>query len=209
MAGSRGLTQLHSRIRAFGIRIAIGERQRENKLGHKKKPREKIYKKAALYGICTALAMALSFIEAQIPVSIVIPGVRLGLTNLVVLFALYRMGAADAMVINFVRILLTGFTFANTFSMLYSLAGGMFSSLVMILLKHTKKFSVAGVSVAGGVAHNMGQMLVAMAVLSNTRLAYYFPALMISGVAAGAVIGILGAEVIKRLPDDNGWIRGD
>lgn len=164
-----------------------------------------MYRKVALYGICIALAMVLGFIESQIPVLVMVPGVKLGLTNLVVLMALYRMGAADALVINFVRILLVGFTFANTFSMLYSLAGGMLSCLVMILLKHTKKFSVAGVSVAGGVAHNLGQMFVAMAVLSNTRLAYYFPALMISGVVAGVVIGILGAEVIKRLPEDNGY----
>lgn len=174
----------------------------------KKRAGEKMYRKVALYGICIALAMVLGFIESQIPVSVVVPGARLGLTNLVVLMALYRMGAADAMVINFVRIILTGFTFANTFSMLYSLAGGMFSCLVMILLKHTKKFSVAGVSVAGGAAHNLGQMFVAMAVMSNTRIAYLFPALMVSGVAAGIVTGILGAEVIKRLPEDNGY-RGD
>lgn len=168
----------------------------------KKKPEKKLYKKVAWYGICIALAMVLSYIESQIPVSFVIPGIKIGLTNLVVLMALYCMGAADAMVINFVRILLTGFTFANTFSMMYSLAGGMLSCLVMILLKKTRKFSVAGVSIAGGVAHNLGQIFVAMTVLSNTRLAYYFPLLMISGVVAGGVIGILGAELIKRLPKD-------
>ena len=155
----------------------------------KKKPEKKLYKKVAWYGICIALAMVLSYIESQIPVSFVIPGIKIGLTNLVVLMALYCMGAADAMVINFVRILLTGFIFANTFSMMYSLAGGMLSCLVMILLKKTRKFSVAGVSIAGGVAHNLGQIFVAMTVLSNTRLAYYFPLLMISGVVAGGDIG--------------------
>lgn len=171
-------------------------------MAEKKKQKKKLYKKAAWYGICTALAMVLSYIESQIPVSVIMPGIKIGLTNLVVLMALYCMGEADAMVINLVRILLTGFTFANTFSMMYSLAGGMLSGLVMILLKKTRKFSVAGVSIAGGVAHNLGQIFVAMTVLSNMRLAYYFPLLMISGVAAGGVIGILGAEMIKRLPKD-------
>lgn len=156
-------------------------------------------KRVAQYGLLVALALVLSYIEAQIPAFFVVPGMKLGLTN-VVLVALYRMGSKDALILNLVRILLVAFTFGNTFSMLYSLAGGFFSYLAMLAGKKSKAFSAVGVSVLGGVAHNIGQILVAMAVLETGKLVYYLPFLLVSGLAAGVLTGVLGGQLIRRLP---------
>jgi len=156
-------------------------------------------RKVALYGLLTALAFVLSYIEAQIPVFFAMPGMKLGLTNLVILFSLYRMSSRDALLLNVVRMILVAATFGNLFSLAYSLAGGILSWLAMILLKRTKKFSMVGVSVAGGVAHNVGQILVAIFVLETGKLIYYLPVLLVSGLAAGVVVGILGGELVKRI----------
>ncbi len=157
-------------------------------------------KKIAFYGLLIALAFVLSYIESLIPVFVAIPGAKLGLTNLVVLVALERFGKKDAFIINMIRILLVGFTFGNTFSLLYSFAGGILSFLIMILLKKTKKFSPVGISVSGGVGHNMGQIIVAAFVLESGALIYYLPFLLIIGTIAGVIIGILSAEILNRLP---------
>jgi len=156
-------------------------------------------RKVALYGLLTALAFVLSYIEAQIPVLFAVPGMKLGLTNLVILFSLYRMSSRDALLLNIVRMILVAATFGNLFSLAYSLAGGILSWLAMILLKRSKKFSMVGVSVAGGVAHNVGQILVAIFVLETGKLIYYLPVLLVSGLAAGVVVGILGGELVKRI----------
>ncbi len=157
-------------------------------------------KKIAFYGLLIALAFVLSYIESLIPVFVAIPGAKLGLTNLVVLVALERFGKKDAFIINMIRILLVGFTFGNTFSLLYSFAGGILSFLIMILLKKTKKFSLVGISVSGGVGHNMGQIIVAAFVLESGALIYYLPFLLVIGTIAGVIVGILSAEILKRLP---------
>jgi heptaprenyl diphosphate synthase len=132
---------------------------------------------------------------------------KLGLTNLVVMMALYKMSAKDAIALNFVRIVLVSLTFGNAFSLIYSLAGGMLSCLVMILLKKSGRFGMLGVSVAGGVFHNIGQILVAMVLLETWQIASYVVVLWVSGVAAGVVIGILSGEIVRRLPDD--ILKGD
>lgn len=157
-------------------------------------------KKISTYGLLVALALVLSYLEAQIPVFFAVPGMKLGLTNLVVLAALYRLDEKSALILNIVRIVLVAFTFGNLFSMIYSLAGGMLSWLAMLLLKRTGAFSMVGVSVAGGVAHNIGQILVAILALETGKLIYYLPVLMLSGLAAGIVIGLIGGEIVKRLP---------
>ena len=157
-------------------------------------------KKTARYGLLTALAFIFSYIENVIMVPVPVPGIKLGLANLVVLAALYRMGAVPAAFVSVVRVVLAGLTFHNPMMMLYSLAGCTLSLLVMILLKKTGRFGMMGVSVAGGVMHNLGQLLVAAAVLETSALAWYFPVLMVSGCLAGIVIGAAGAEVVKRLP---------
>lgn len=156
-------------------------------------------KQVARYALLVALAMVLSWLESLVPLSAAVPGVKLGLTNLVVIFALYRMGARDAAAISLVRVLLVSFTFGNAYSFAYSLAGAALSLAVMCLLKRTGKFSILGVSIAGAVCHNIGQILVAMAVLGTAKIAWYLPALLVSGVAAGVCIGAAGALVTKRV----------
>ena len=156
-------------------------------------------KKAAFLGLMVALAMILSYVESLIPVFAAVPGVKLGLTNVVVLTALVGINGKYAFLINVIRIILVGFTFGNLFSMVYSLAGGMLSFLVMILLWKTKKFSPVGVSVAGGVAHNAGQIIAAIFILETGKLIYYLPVLCISGVVSGVIVGLLGGAVVSRL----------
>lgn len=156
-------------------------------------------KKAAYMGMMVALAFVFSYLESLVPINFGIPGIKLGLANLVAIVALYTMGIKEACTLSLIRIILTGFTFGNPASMLYSLAGGILSLLVMILAQKIKIFSVTGVSVLGGVFHNTGQILVAALVVENERLFYYLPMLMISGTIAGTLIGILAAILIKRL----------
>lgn len=156
-------------------------------------------RRIAQYALLVALAMALSWLESMIPVSTAAPGMKLGLTNLVVVFALYRMRLQDAAAVSLIRVLLVSFTFGNAYSFAYSMAGAVLSLGVMTLLKRTGRFSILGVSVAGGVCHNIGQILVAVAVLGTARLAYYLPVLLVSGTAAGACIGAAGALVVERV----------
>lgn len=155
----------------------------------------------AMRGMLVAVAMVLSWLEAQLPVFFAVPGMKLGLTNLVVLIALYRFGKKDAMIINILRILLVGLSFGNMFSMIYSLAGGLLSGIIMILLYMTNRFRMVSVSLAGGIFHNVGQILVAMFVLESSSVLYYLPVLWISGMAAGVFVGLLGAQVVRRLPE--------
>lgn len=153
----------------------------------------------ALYGMCIALAFILSYIESLIPIQGAMPGMKLGLTNLVVLFALYFLNGRAAFVINIVRMLLVAATFGNFVSLFYSLAGGMLSFLVMFLLKKTGSFRIVTVSVAGSVFHNAGQILVAMVLLGTKQVTWYFGVLCVSGVVAGVVIGILAGLVLSKL----------
>ena len=157
-------------------------------------------KKIATYGLLVALAFIFSYIEFLIPINFGIPGIKLGLANLVVIIALYISGIPAAFAISIIRIVLNAFTFGNVAAMMYSLAGGILSLLVMVIAKKTNKLSTLGVSVLGGVFHNVGQITVAIIVLETGRLVYYLPVLIVSGLVAGVVIGILAAEVIKRLP---------
>lgn len=156
-------------------------------------------RKIARYALLTALAMVLSWLESLVPLSVAVPGVKLGLTNLVVIFALYRMSAGDALAISLVRVLLVSFTFGNAYAFAYSLAGALLSFVIMWGLKKSGSFSTVGVSVAGGVGHNLGQILIAALVLENSGIFYYFPALLLSGTAAGVCIGVVGGTLVKRL----------
>ena len=156
--------------------------------------------KIARYGLLIALALALSWLESLLP-PLGVPGVKLGLPNLVVVFALYRLGAWDAWGLSVVRVLLASALFGSGVSLAYSAAGAALSLAVMGLLKKTGKFSSVGVSVAGGVSHNAGQIMVAMALLETTRLAWYLPVLWISGTVAGVLIGIASGELVDRIPD--------
>ena len=158
-------------------------------------------RRVALYGMLTALAFILSYVESLVPVTVGIPGVKLGLANLVVVIALYTLDLKGAFVISVVRIVLSGLTFGGLLSMLYSLAGGLLSFAVMAILSRKKVFGTVGVSVCGGVAHNIGQLLVAMAVLETESVWYYFPVLLISGSVAGVLIGLLGGWMTGRVQE--------
>ena len=156
-------------------------------------------KKIAYLGLLIALAFVFSYIEFLIPVNIGVPGAKLGLANLVIIVALYTLSEKDAFVLSVVRIVLVGFTFANLASMLYSLAGGVLSYVAMVIAKKTNKLSITGVSVLGGVFHNIGQIIMAIWVVKTVSLVYYLPVLMVSGIVAGVAIGILGSMVTKRI----------
>ena len=154
--------------------------------------------KAAYFGVFTALALIFSYVELLIPIQFGVPGMKLGLANLVIVIFLYKRNAKEAMLLSVVRILLAGLMFSNLFSILYSLAGGILSLIVMAVLKKLETFSVIGVSIAGGIAHNMGQLLIAMVVVETYRIGYYFPILLITGMVTGMLIGGISNEVLKR-----------
>jgi heptaprenyl diphosphate synthase len=156
-------------------------------------------KRIAAYGLLVALAFILSYIESLFPLTLAIPGIKMGLANLVVMIALYKMGVKEALALSVLRIILVSFTFGNPSTMLFSLAGGLLSWLLMMIFYKAKLFSMTGVSIIGGIAHNIGQVIVAVFVVENINILYYLPFLLISGVITGAIIGILAALIIKRL----------
>lgn len=156
--------------------------------------------KTAYLGLFAAVAIIFGYVESLIPVFVGIPGIKLGLANLAVLFLLQKYTWKEAFAVSVVRIFVIGFLFGNLFSILYSLAGAVLSMAVMSFILKKTSFSLVGVSVAGGVAHNIGQLIIAMIVVSSTSLIFYAPALLISGVITGIVIGKLTEEVAKRIP---------
>lgn len=145
-----------------------------------------------------ALAFTFSYLESLIPFNFGIPGVKLGIANLVVVIALYTMSAGEAIAIAVIRIFLSALTFGNFFSVSYSLCGGLLSFAVMYLAKKTK-LSVVGVSMLGGVSHNIGQIIVAAIVMETVRIAYYMPVLLVSGLITGLLLGIVAKLVIPKI----------
>jgi heptaprenyl diphosphate synthase len=153
-------------------------------------------KKLAELSVFTSVAMILSYVEALIP-SVGIPGAKLGLANIAVIFILYRFGWREAAAVSLVRVLLVSLLFGSIPAMIYSIAGATLSLIVMVLLKRTDTFSSVGVSVAGGVSHNAGQIAVAAFMLGTKEIAYYMPVLIISGIIAGIIVGLCGAVLVK------------
>ena len=148
--------------------------------------------------LTVAAAMLLSFIEAQLPSFTVVPGIKAGLANIAVIFALYRFGAKEAIAVSLVRVLMMSLLFGSFVGMLYGLAGATVSIALMFLLKRFSLFTPIGVSVAGGVAHNVGQIAVACILLRTSAIAYYLPVLVISGTVAGIVTGVASGILVKR-----------
>lgn len=155
--------------------------------------------KTALYGLLLALAMVFSYVETLIPISLGVPGVKLGLANLVTMVGLYTIGVPGTIAVNLLRIVLTGFTFGNMFSMLYSLAGAALSLLLMFLVKKSGWFTTVGVSIIGGVGHNIGQLAVAAFAVQTLGVFSYLPVLLAAGTVAGALIGLLGGIIVQRI----------
>ena len=156
-------------------------------------------KKIALLGISAALAMVMSFVESLIPPLAAIPGIKIGLANLVTVFILYKLGMKYAVSINLVRILLSSILFGNLQVFVFSLAGACLSLLGMFIMKKTGLFSVISVSILGGILHNIGQITVACFWTSTPEVVFYLPVLLISGTVAGTVIGLLAGFVTKKL----------
>ena len=153
----------------------------------------------ALYGMLASVALVMGYIESLIPIPYPVYGMKIGLANIVIVWVLYAMNIKAAGTISLVRILLAGFLFGNLYSIIFSLAGAGLSLAIMWLLKKTEKFTIVGVSIAGGVCHNLGQIIVAVIVLENIRIASIFPFLMVSGVVSGIAIGLLGGLLFKKI----------
>ena len=154
-------------------------------------------KKVSVMAMCIALAMILSYVESLIP-SPGIPGVKLGLANLVVIFALYRLGWKEAVGISLLRVFLVSLLFGHVASLAYSASGAALSLVGMILLIRTDKLICVSVSVIGGVLHNVGQILMAWA-LMGANVVWYLPVLILSGTVAGVAIGVVSALLVKRI----------
>lgn len=155
-------------------------------------------KKLVTLALLTAAAMILSYLEALLP-SVAVPGVKMGLANIAVVFTLYKLGWREAAAVSLVRVALVSLLFGNLAALAYSLAGAALSLAVMGLLKRAGIFSAVGVSVAGGVAHNAGQILMAMWMLETKELAYYLPVLAAAGTVSGILIGLCGGLLVKRI----------
>jgi heptaprenyl diphosphate synthase len=151
----------------------------------------------ALCGVMTALAIVFGYIEHLIPLPIGIYGIKLGIANLVTVVLLYALNAYSAFSINTVRIILCSMLFGSFTSFWYSIVGGLLSFFVMIILKKTNKFSPMGISICGAIAHNIGQIAVAIVILEEFKIALYLPILLISGAITGAIIGILSIILLK------------
>ena len=158
-------------------------------------------KKVALTGLLIALALILSYLESLVPMSFAVPGIKLGLPNLVVVFALYRLRPSVAAAISLIRVALVAILFGSVLSLAYSAAGAVCSFLVMLLLKKTGRFGCTGVSVAGAVTHNLAQIAAAAVLLQTGALAWYLPVLVLTGTLAGVCIGLLAALLVKRIPE--------
>ena len=153
----------------------------------------------AYMGIFLALALLCSYIETLIPINFGIPGIKLGLTNIVIVIMLYCIGAKESILVSIMRVLLAGFMFGNAFSIIYSLAGGLLSFLVMFLIMKLPKLHCITVSTVGGIFHNIGQIAVAAIVVENINIFYYIPVLIVAGAVTGLLIGILLQEMILRI----------
>ena len=160
--------------------------------------------RVAYFGVFTALALIFSYIETLVPISFGIPGVKLGLANLIIVIALYKIPLREVYVLSIVRVLLSGVLFGNYFSIAYSLAGGIserYLEQLMALLKKAGGFSVIGISIAGGVCHNIGQLVVAMIVVETFAMSYYMPVLLVAGLITGFLIGVVADQVLRRISD--------
>lgn len=157
-------------------------------------------KRLVLLAMLTAVAIILSYVESLLP-SVGIPGVKMGLANIAVIFALFRFGWKEAAALSLVRVVFVSLLFGSVGAMLYSLAGAVLSLAVMALLRRIDRFSTVGISVAGGVAHNAGQILMAMLILQTKQLLSYLPVLAVSGIAGGVLTGLAAALLIRRIPE--------
>jgi heptaprenyl diphosphate synthase len=163
---------------------------------------KKQIRKLTVLGVLTAAALILSYAESVLPpIFPAVPGIKVGLPNVVIIFVLYRMGIPSAVSVSLARIAVSALLFGSPISFLYSLSGALLSITVMSLLKKTRAFSYISVSVAGGVLHNVGQILAAMLLLQALEVGYYMTVLAVTGTLAGFFVGLCAAYLIHRLPE--------
>ena len=157
-------------------------------------------KRITVLALCTSVALILSYVEFLLPAIFVsVPGIKMGLPNIAILLVLYRIGEKEAAAVSFVRLVISTMLFGNFTSFIYSFAGATLSLALMILLKKLDALSVVGVSVAGALMHNIGQVLVAMALMHTSEIGYYMIILAVTGVISGIFVGLCGAFVFKKL----------
>ena len=175
------------------------KKQEQQKKGCRERSLTSISRRVSSGAMLVALAMIFSYVESLIPINLGVPGIKLGVANLVTVTGLYILAPMEVLLVVILRVLLVGFMFGNGMSILYSLAGAALSMTVMTLMLKKTSFSLIGVSVAGGVSHNIGQLIIAMLIVQNASVFVYAPALLVAGVAAGVVIGGLTNEILKRV----------
>ena len=157
-------------------------------------------KRIAFLGLCVSLAMVLSYLELLLPpIYSAVPGIKMGLSNIVIIFTLYRFGLKEAVAVSLVRVFAVSLLFGNFMAFSYSLAGALLSLAVMALLKKTDAFSKVGTSVAGAVCHNLGQIAVAIFILERIEIGYYMAILAVTGVLAGVLVGLASVFLLKTL----------
>ena len=160
---------------------------------------QKQTKRIAMCGVLTTLAMIFSYIESIIPIPVPVPGIKLGVANIAIVSVLYIVGSKEAFIVNIIRIVLTALLFGNLNSFIFSMCGGGLSIIMMIIVKKLDILTVTGVSVIGGIMHNIGQIGAAILIMGSSAIILYLPALLISGVITGIVIGIVAGMVMKRV----------
>ena len=175
------------------------KKQEQQKNGCRERSLTSISRRVSSGAMLVALAMIFSYVESLIPINLGVPGIKLGVANLVTVTGLYILAPMEVLLVVILRVLLVGFMFGNGMSILYSLAGAALSMTVMTLMLKKTSFSLIGVSVAGGVSHNIGQLIIAMLIVQNASVFVYAPALLVAGIAAGVVIGGLTNEILKRV----------
>lgn len=156
-------------------------------------------KKIALLSMTLATALILSYIDNLIPYNFVIPGIKMGLANIAIIFSLYKLGHKEAIIVSLLRVFIMGILFNNGLTFLYSASGAILSLVVMIILKKINIFDEYGVCIAGALSHNIGQLVCAYFMLQTNTLIYYLPYLLLSGLLSGFIIGLFSVIVIKRV----------
>lgn len=161
-------------------------------------------KRLAVLSLLTALALILSFVESQFPpIYIAVPGIKMGLPNIIIIFALYKFSFFEALSISLIRVLITSLLFSNAQMFIYSLFGAVLSLTIMVILKKTSLFTTVGISIAGGVFHNLGQIIAAVILLDTIQLGYYMSVLLVTGSIAGVLIGLCAAILLNRTKNIN------
>lgn len=156
-------------------------------------------KKLTILSLLLGMALILSYIESLIPYNFVIPGIKIGLCNIAIIFTLYKLGIKEAFIVSLLRVLIMGILFNNGITFIYSLIGAILSLFSMYIIKRFNLLDEYGVCITGAIFHNIGQLLAAYILLNTSTVIYYLPYLLLSGVITGFIIGTLAYMMIKRV----------